>query len=60
MAMPADGAANEALVRFLSERFVVPPQGVRIVSGAHSRAKVVEIDGVTVEQARRVLLNQND
>jgi uncharacterized protein YggU (UPF0235/DUF167 family) len=50
-----DGAANEALVDFLSERFAVPRRGVRIISGAQSRAKVVEIDGCSVDEARRIL-----
>jgi uncharacterized protein (TIGR00251 family) len=58
-APPVDGAANEALVIFLSERFAVPRRTVRIVSGAQSRAKTVEIDGLTAEDLRR-LLNQKD
>ena len=55
LAPPVDGAANEALVEFLSERFAVPRRGVRIISGAQSRAKVVEIDGCSVDAARRIL-----
>lgn len=54
-ARPIEGAANATLVEFLSERFVVPRRSVRIVAGAQSRAKVVEIDGITVEAARRIL-----
>jgi hypothetical protein len=54
-APPVDGAANEALVEFLSERFAVPRRAVRILSGAQSRAKTVEIDGLTADDVRRLL-----
>jgi uncharacterized protein (TIGR00251 family) len=54
-AAPVDGAANEALIEFLSERFSVPARAVRIVSGAQSRSKVVEIDGIDADSARRIL-----
>jgi uncharacterized protein (TIGR00251 family) len=59
-AVPVDGAANEALVDFISERFAVPSRAVRIVSGAHSRAKIVEVDGVSVDTARQLLLHDDD
>ena len=58
-APPVDGAANEALVDFLSERFAVARRAVRIVSGAQSRAKIVEIDGPTASTARRILTSQD-
>lgn len=58
-APPVDGAANEMLVEFLSERFAVAQRSVRIVSGAHSRAKVVEVDGFSVDDARRILTLQD-
>lgn len=54
-APPVDGAANEALVDFLSERFAVPRRAITIISGAQSRAKVVEIAGITAAHARRSL-----
>lgn len=54
-APPVDGAANEALVTFLAEHFAVPRRGVKIVGGAQSRAKVVEIDGLSVAALRRML-----
>ena len=56
-AVPADGAANEALVTLLATHFAVPSRAVRIVSGAHSRAKVVEVDGIAVDDVRRLLAN---
>ena len=46
-APPVDGAANEALVAFLAERLAVSRRGVRIVTGATSRTKMIEVDGVT-------------
>ncbi|MDH4030166.1 MAG: DUF167 family protein [Chromatiales bacterium] len=41
---PVDGAANEALIKFLASRFRVTRSSVRLVSGHRSRNKVVEID----------------
>lgn len=56
-APPVDGAANEALVRFLAERLGVSRAAVRVVSGETSRSKVVEVDGVEVGAARARLLS---
>jgi uncharacterized protein (TIGR00251 family) len=47
-APPADGAANEALVALLAASLGVPKRAVRIVAGATSRTKTVEVDGVPV------------
>lgn len=44
---PVDGAANEALVKFLADTFAVGRRAVRIVAGEHSRSKIVEIEGIT-------------
>jgi len=55
-APPVDGAANDELVRFLAERLGVARRAVRIVGGATARRKVVEIDGVALDGARRALL----
>ncbi|HEY7393380.1 MAG TPA: DUF167 family protein [Gemmatimonadaceae bacterium] len=46
-APPVDGAANDALVKFLSTLFAVPRRAVRILAGESSRSKLIEIDGVT-------------
>lgn len=40
---PADGQANEELVRLLSRHFGVPKLSVAIVRGAKSRLKEVEV-----------------
>ena len=49
-APPVDGAANEALVDLLAKALHVPRRDVRIVSGATSRRKVVEVDGVDAKR----------
>lgn len=54
-APPVDGRANEALTAWLAERCGVPRRQVRIVRGATSRQKTVEIDGLTVAEVRRLL-----
>ena len=54
-AAPVDGAANDALVALLSEVLHIPKRSIRIKSGARSRTKVVEIDGVTEGEALRRL-----
>jgi uncharacterized protein (TIGR00251 family) len=46
-APPERGRANEALVEHLADLVGVPKAAVRVVSGAGSRDKVVEIDGRT-------------
>jgi uncharacterized protein (TIGR00251 family) len=51
-APPVDGAANEALVRFLSEQLQVPRSTVQLTSGQTSRSKVVMITGADLEQVR--------
>ena len=42
-APPVDGAANDALVRFLADEFGVSRRQVRIVSGFGSRNKIIEV-----------------
>jgi len=42
-AVPVDGAANDAVIRALSEYFKAPKSGIKIVRGATSRDKVVEL-----------------
>lgn len=42
-AAPADGKANEALIKLLSDYFDVAKSNIRIVKGERGRNKVVEI-----------------
>ena len=54
-AAPVDGAANDALVAFLSEILKLPGRNIRVESGTRSRAKQVRIAGTTVAHVSRVL-----
>jgi uncharacterized protein (TIGR00251 family) len=53
-APPVDGAANEALATLLADSLGLPRRAVRVVGGATSRSKTVEIEGTT-EAAIRAL-----
>ncbi len=46
-APPVDGAANEALVTFLSKTLELPRRAISIVSGQKSRDKRVSIEGLS-------------
>jgi uncharacterized protein (TIGR00251 family) len=52
-APPVEGKANDECVRYLAELVGVPRARVRIVMGLTSRTKVVEIEGVTLEELIR-------
>jgi uncharacterized protein (TIGR00251 family) len=54
-APPVDGRANEECVRYLAELAGVPRSRVRVVMGASSRIKVVEIEGVEQAELERLL-----
>jgi uncharacterized protein (TIGR00251 family) len=54
-APPVDGAANEALVKFLADRIRVAKSQVEIVSGHTGRDKVVRISGISSAQADQLL-----
>lgn len=54
-APPVDGAANEALVRFLADEFGVARRQVRIISGFGSRNKIVEVEAVALPALDRLL-----
>ena len=53
-APPVDGAANEGLIELLADALGIARTAVRIISGATSRGKVVEVDGVDVENVGRL------
>ena len=57
-APPVDGAANEALVTLLAKRLGVARRAVRVVAGASSRAKTVEVDGITEDAVRALAAPQ--
>jgi hypothetical protein len=51
-APPVDGAANEELVAVLAKAFDVARSRIRVVRGARSRTKSVEIEGVRASDIR--------
>jgi uncharacterized protein (TIGR00251 family) len=55
-APPVDGAANKALIAFLSEVMGVPKSAISIELGASGRTKRVEVAGVSDEEISRRLL----
>ena len=55
-APPVDGAANEALVRFLAKTLRVSRSEVSIVAGAGGRQKRVAVAGIDVAHATKCLL----
>ncbi len=54
-AAPVDGAANDALIAFLSKRLDVPKRDLTIVSGERGRDKRVAVAGLTPDQLRQKL-----
>ena len=54
-APPVDGAANEALARWLALTLNVPAASIPLVRGTTSRRKVMEVAGVSVAQAEQLL-----
>ena len=54
-ALPVEGKANAACIAFFAEVAGVAKSRVRIVSGAASRMKIVEIQGIGQEEMERRL-----
>jgi uncharacterized protein len=54
-APPVDGKANQAVTRLIAKALGVGRTSVRVVRGERSRDKVVEVDGVDPDDARRAL-----
>jgi uncharacterized protein (TIGR00251 family) len=49
-APPAEGAANQGLIKFLAEILQIAPSRLSIISGRRSRSKLVEIKGLNVRE----------
>lgn len=49
-AAPVDGAANDALIAFLSDLFECPKRDVSILAGQRSRNKRISIAGLDRDQ----------
>jgi uncharacterized protein (TIGR00251 family) len=60
-ALPAEGAANEALCAYLAERFGIPKSRVMVQAGHASREKRVQLRGVVASRVYEVLgITQGD
>jgi uncharacterized protein YggU (UPF0235/DUF167 family) len=51
-AAPEHGRATEEARRVLARTLRVPPSRVRLLTGARSRRKVFEVDGLTADDLR--------
>lgn len=54
-APPVDGKANEALIALVAKTLAIARSRVRLVAGATSRHKTIEIDGLTIADIRLLL-----
>ncbi len=54
-APPVEGEANDALLRFLAKRLDVARSALRIASGERGRLKAIDVSGISVTAARRLL-----
>ncbi len=54
-APPVGGAANEALVKMLSDTLEVPASDLAIISGHHSRNKTLRVVGLSAAQLKQRL-----
>jgi hypothetical protein len=50
-----EGAANEALIRFLAANLNVPRTAVELVSGRTGRTKLVAVTGVSAQETAQRL-----
>ena len=57
---PERGRANDEVSELLARTLRLPSRDVRVVSGHASRDKLVEVDGLTVEEAERRLSGKDD
>ena len=58
-APPVDNAANDALVALVASCLGIAKRQVRILAGAASRRKTVEIEGVSAETALANLMSHS-
>jgi uncharacterized protein len=57
-APPVDGRANEALIRVIAAALKIAPSRIRVVGGAVSRIKLLEVDGMSWEDVKRAITIQ--
>ena len=54
-APPVEGMANKALKHLFAKRLGVPKRNIEIISGEQSRLKMVQIQGLSLEDVSRLL-----
>ncbi len=54
-APPVEGAANEAIVKFLAKELKLKKNQVSLASGDHSREKRFLIKGISLDEIKRIL-----
>ncbi len=54
-APPLEGKANKALKKFIAERLKLSPSQVEIITGQHSRKKLLRITGISKEDVEKSL-----
>ena len=59
-APPVNGKANQALIAFVAKTFGVAKGAVAIVRGERGRRKVLDVAGVSLEEARARLGGQKE
>lgn len=52
---PVDGAANEALIKFIADLFQTRAARISLIQGERSRSKVLKIVGISLAQAELLL-----
>lgn len=57
-APPVEGEANAACIRFLASLFGLPQTNLSIKTGHKSRLKLIEMEGVSIEEIRKVIVVQ--
>ena len=55
-APPVEGAANEEVVRFVAKQLGVSASAITLVSGATSRRKIIDVAGISPDEAQQKLL----
>lgn len=55
-APPVDGGANAALEKLVAKKLGIAKSKVKVIKGETSREKLLEIEGIGEDDARRTLL----
>jgi hypothetical protein len=58
-APPVEGKANKELIAFIAKILSLKKSAITIESGESSRRKIVAIEGMSAEEARKILLGKN-